>query len=264
MVAPQSTAKASPITSSMSPSLGAQQLPTPQQQQQQPSQLPTTIIQNTTTTYQHHQHLQKDQVPVGANAPSALTTSEVCNKSITNNNNNNSNNTTATSDLDHNQTNNPSRSQQSLTSVTTSSVSSQSIHHNTIISNNSNHNNNNNGSSNTLISTTHPVNSSITQQQFTLHGTSHHFLGSDHNGPAPNVTVNPHYQPNHADPNPRPIPMSSSLNSSSAVADQQIRVLTPSEIMRTLPSLCQEGYEQPPPTTLPLLVSASLVQSKVH
>lgn len=232
----------------MSPSVGAQPIPT-----QQPSQLPTTIIQNTTTTYQQHHHLQKDQVPAAANTTTALTTTEVCNKSnITNSNNTATDINLQQQQQHHNQTN-PSRSQ-SLTSITTASSVSQPIH--TITTNISS-----NSSNNTLVPS-HPATTSITQHQFiTVHGSNHHFLGSnDHSGPAPNVTVNPHYQPSHGDPNPRPIPMSSSLNTSSAVADQQIRVLTPSEIMRTLPSLCQEGYEPPPP--LPILVRAPLVQSK--
>lgn len=76
-----------------------------------------------------------------------------------------------------------------------------------------------------------------TQHQFTVHG---HFLGpGDHCGPAPNVTVNPLYQPN-TEPSVTPPPRTPI---SSSAADQQIRVLTPSEIMRTLPSLCQESYE---------------------
>lgn len=88
-----------------------------------------------------------------------------------------------------------------------------------------------------------------TQHQFTVHG---HFLGpGDHCGPAPNVTVNPLYQPhnnnnnnNNSNSNNEPslTPPPRAPISSSA-ADQQIRVLTPSEIMRTLPSLCQESYE---------------------
>lgn len=88
-----------------------------------------------------------------------------------------------------------------------------------------------------------------TQHQFTVHG---HFLGpGDHCGPAPNVTVNPLYQPpinnnsNNSNSNNEhsltPPPRAPSITSSAA--DQQIRVLTPSEIMRTLPSLCQESYE---------------------
>lgn len=81
----------------------------------------------------------------------------------------------------------------------------------------------------------------VTQQQFTVHG---HFLGpGDHCGPAPNVTVNPHYQP--SDP---AVPLRPSIQATPPPAtDQQIRVLTPSEIMRTLPSLCQENYEPQPP-----------------
>lgn len=77
--------------------------------------------------------------------------------------------------------------------------------------------------------------SPTTHQQFTVHG---NFAGpGDHVGPAPNVTVNPHYQPNNESiPHPRLVPQSNA-------SDQQIRVLTPSEIMRTLPSLYQENYE---------------------
>lgn len=77
-----------------------------------------------------------------------------------------------------------------------------------------------------------------------MHG---QFLGSGDlcHGPAPNVTVNPLYQPlvgpEHG-PTPPPRP-SAPLPTA---ADQQIRVLTPSEIMRTLPSLCQENYDTQP------------------
>lgn len=82
-----------------------------------------------------------------------------------------------------------------------------------------------------------------THQQFTVHG---HFAGpGDHVGPAPNVTVNPHYQPN-GDSIPIPHPRLVAQQSSTSATDQQIRVLTPSEIMRTLPSLCQENYEPQP------------------
>lgn len=79
------------------------------------------------------------------------------------------------------------------------------------------------------------------QHQFTVHG---QFLGSGDlcHGPAPNVTVNPLYQPPATSPPPRP-----SAPLPTSAADQQIRVLTPSEIMRTLPSLCQENYDTQPP-----------------
>lgn len=89
-----------------------------------------------------------------------------------------------------------------------------------------------------------------TQHQFTVHG---HFLGpGDHCGPAPNVTVNPLYQPhinnnnsnnNNSNNEHSLTPPLRAPSLSSSAADQQIRVLTPSEIMRTLPSLCQESYE---------------------
>jgi hypothetical protein len=49
-------------------------------------------------------------------------------------------------------------------------------------------------------------------------------------------------------PPPQPqLPPPNLLNSGTvnAVTDQQIRVLTPSEIMRTLPSLGQETYDLP-------------------
>ncbi|RZC33964.1 histone-lysine N-methyltransferase 2C-like [Asbolus verrucosus] len=85
-----------------------------------------------------------------------------------------------------------------------------------------------------------------TQQQFTVHG---QFLGpGDHCGPAPNVTVNPLYQPNVNEQAPVPLlrPVIQQQTTPPA-SDQQIRVLTPSEIMRTLPSLCQENYEPQPP-----------------
>lgn len=76
-----------------------------------------------------------------------------------------------------------------------------------------------------------------TQQQFTVRG---HFMGpSDHCGSAPNVTVNPLYQ--HSTEHDLPTP--SKPVAPPPAADQQIRVLTPSEIMRTLPSLGQENYE---------------------
>lgn len=80
-----------------------------------------------------------------------------------------------------------------------------------------------------------------TQQQFTVRG---HFMGpSDHCGSAPNVTVNPLYRHNtEHDLTPPPRPTAPPP----AAADQQIRVLTPSEIMRTLPSLSQENYEPQP------------------
>lgn len=81
-----------------------------------------------------------------------------------------------------------------------------------------------------------------------MHG---HFAGpGDRVGPAPNVTVNPNYQPNpctdHAPLLSRSLSVVQQSNSPSA-SDQQIRVLTPSEIMRTLPSLCQENYEPQQP-----------------
>lgn len=102
--------------------------------------------------------------------------------------------------------------------------------------------------SNTVsVSTSPPVSTPVTTtvtttvstiQQFTVHG---QFLSvHNHNGPAPNVTVNPHYQP---DPPSSPI-LRPSIPAPLA-ADQQIRVLTPSEIMRTLPSLCQDSYDIP-------------------
>ncbi|ERL89633.1 hypothetical protein D910_06998 [Dendroctonus ponderosae] len=89
-------------------------------------------------------------------------------------------------------------------------------------------------------------NSPPTHQQFTVHG---QFAGpGDRVGPAPNVTVNPHYQP-AANP--------CVDHRALAASDQQIRVLTPSEIMRTLPSLCQETYEQPDPASeLPALAGS--------
>lgn len=81
--------------------------------------------------------------------------------------------------------------------------------------------------------------------QFTVHG---QFLGAGDlcRGPAPNVTVNPLY---HATVHPPPpAPQAPPVPPVSVVAaDQQIRVLTPSEIMRTLPSLCQENYDSQPP-----------------
>lgn len=94
------------------------------------------------------------------------------------------------------------------------------------------------------------------QQQFTVHG---QFLGSGDlcHGPAPNVTVNPLYQPpvgseHGLTPPPRPAaPLPTA-------ADQQIRVLTPSEIMRTLPSLCQENYDTQPPLVRNCSVSVEI------
>lgn len=91
--------------------------------------------------------------------------------------------------------------------------------------------------------------------QFTVHG---QFLGAGDlcRGPAPNVTVNPLYHPPEQPGPPRSHP------SSNSAADQQIRVLTPSEIMRTLPSLCQENYDAqptpPPPVRECSVVSLSL------
>lgn len=86
----------------------------------------------------------------------------------------------------------------------------------------------------------HPSQSPTTHQQFTVHG---HFAGpDDHVGPAPNVTVNPFYQPGGGDAIAH---HPSKLVPAQNTQDQQIRVLTPSEIMRTLPSLCQENYEPP-------------------
>ena len=92
-----------------------------------------------------------------------------------------------------------------------------------------------------------------TVHQFMVHG---HFFGAsdDHRGPAPNVTVNPLYQPNVVTCS------RSAAHPSSIAADQQIRVLTPSEIMRTLPSLCQETYE-PPPQPSPLVRTEVLMSS---
>lgn len=93
-----------------------------------------------------------------------------------------------------------------------------------------------------------------TQQQFTVHG---QFVGlHNHTGPAPNVTVNPHYQP----PQPPDRPASPATRVLIPVqpppaADQQIRVLTPSEIMRTLPSLCQDTYDLP--VSQPSMVSSN-------
>lgn len=86
------------------------------------------------------------------------------------------------------------------------------------------------------------------QQQFTVHG---QFLGpGDHCGPAPNVTVNPLYQPNVVNEQTPTLPLLRTNNiqqqTTPPASDQQIRVLTPSEIMRTLPSLCQENYEPQP------------------
>jgi len=98
-------------------------------------------------------------------------------------------------------------------------------------------------------STPSPRSSPPTHQQFTVHG---HFAGpGDRVGPAPNVTVNPNYQPNpctdHAPLHSRPHSAAQQTSSSPSASDQQIRVLTPSEIMRTLPSLCQENYEPQQP-----------------
>lgn len=88
-----------------------------------------------------------------------------------------------------------------------------------------------------------PSPSPTTHQQFTVHG---QFAGpDDHVGPAPNVTVNPFYQPGGGE---GIVHHPSKLVPAQNTQDQQIRVLTPSEIMRTLPSLCQENYE--PPQTL--------------
>lgn len=91
----------------------------------------------------------------------------------------------------------------------------------------------------TPVPPSHPV-SPPTQQLFTVHG---HFMGpGDHCGSAPNVTVNPaifhHGTTGEHGPTPPPRPVAPP-----PAADQQIRVLTPSEIMRTLPSLGQENYE---------------------
>lgn len=282
------TAKACP-TATASGASPSQQQPSPQlpatitqntayqqqretQQQSQPQQLPQQQQQ------QPQQHLPKDQHLQMMQSGAVITTAEVCKPvsttaaTVTAANNNNLDNQ---QQQNHNQTNNnnnnPSRSS-SQQSLTASSVSSQSPHHGhnaatitTTITSIMSSSNNPNANAPSIIQQPHhhltttsssSSSTSITQQQFTVHGTHHHhFLGSnDHNGPAPNVTVNPHYQPNHGDPNPRPIPMSSTLNSSSAAVDQQIRVLTPSEIMRTLPSLCQEGYEPAP--ALPILVQS--------
>lgn len=77
-------------------------------------------------------------------------------------------------------------------------------------------------------------------QQFTVHSQFINGVHS-HTGPAPNVTVNPHYQPEAPPTSPVLRP---NINAPNA-ADQQIRVLTPSEIMRTLPSLCQDTYDMP-------------------
>lgn len=91
----------------------------------------------------------------------------------------------------------------------------------------------------TTVTTVTPVTTAIsTVQQFTVHG---QFLSvHNHNGPAPNVTVNPHYQPD-----PPSSPILRPTVPTPLAADQQIRVLTPSEIMRTLPSLCQDSYDIP-------------------
>lgn len=92
----------------------------------------------------------------------------------------------------------------------------------------------------TATSQPHRLPSPATHQQFTVHG---HFAGpDDHVGPAPNVTVNPFYQPNVGESVAH---HPSKLVPAQNTQDQQIRVLTPSEIMRTLPSLCQENYEPP-------------------
>lgn len=92
-----------------------------------------------------------------------------------------------------------------------------------------------------LSSSSHVTVTIPTQQQFTVHGP---ILGpGDHcHGPAPNVTVNPLY----SEPAPSPsLRHAHAQPPPSAAADHQIRVLTPSEIMRTLPSLCQEACEPP-------------------
>lgn len=52
----------------------------------------------------------------------------------------------------------------------------------------------------------------------------------------------------------------SAINSS----DQQIRVLTPSEIMRTLPSLSQEHYDPPPPPAASAIVVVPPPPTSVH
>ncbi|KAJ8921946.1 hypothetical protein NQ315_008580 [Exocentrus adspersus] len=94
------------------------------------------------------------------------------------------------------------------------------------------------------VSSPPKASSPSTHQQFTVHG---HFAGpGDHVGPAPNVTVNPHYHPPSGDNIPIPHPRLVAQQNSTSATDQQIRVLTPSEIMRTLPSLCQENYEPQP------------------
>lgn len=94
----------------------------------------------------------------------------------------------------------------------------------------------------TPVVTTAPTNlAPSTQQQFTVHGP---ILAPGDHGPAPNVTVNPHYQPGPSEVPPLPTRLQNAPPPVAAAAsDQQIRVLTPSEIMRTLPSLCQENYE---------------------
>lgn len=94
--------------------------------------------------------------------------------------------------------------------------------------------------------------SPATQQQFTVHG---QFINHNHSGPAPNVTVNPHYQPEAPPTSPVLRPNVNAPN------DQQIRVLTPSEIMRTLPSLCQDTYDIP---VSQITVRIYLVQVKIY
>ena len=59
-------------------------------------------------------------------------------------------------------------------------------------------------------------------------------------------------------PPPQPTPPPNLLNSGT-VTDQQIRVLTPSEIMRTLPSLGQETYDIP--TTTPMVSQPTLLNA---
>lgn len=86
-----------------------------------------------------------------------------------------------------------------------------------------------------------------THQQFTVHGQL--FGPGDHCGPAPNVTVNPLYQPNLSE-QPNAVQILRPIQNTPPATDQQIRVLTPSEIMRTLPSLCQESYEPQAPVRI--------------
>lgn len=91
----------------------------------------------------------------------------------------------------------------------------------------------------------------IAHQQFTVHNQYPATLGSiAHTGPAPNVTVNPHYNPhlhhqvlNISSTSDTPATVPTVPSPSIITSDQQIRVLTPSEIMRTLPSLSQESYD---------------------